>query len=247
MLTSKSMEQRAPLDVGTCYTTRDRGRLHIAFNEHYLCSVNCYNNFFTKFLAQCFEIAQEVECNGKVYIVNKESYKKRYTALIHGNVITSKQPNELMTNHLSRDKVEKLTNKMMYHLRNENFHAVKKYLGKGANVNVEFHIHSQTQVLGHNETSRHNRRIPNGVQVGRVTLFGYTVLNKAYLPLQETGLYNFAKNLHPRMSKVAWLGILNKDKGRDRIIKRGLWGFNPKAGELKLMGSLQDINDDSDR
>lgn len=149
---SKSAQQKAQL-----FATVDGGRLHVGLGENYVGSIDSYNNFVTKFVANIFGWSTKVTIDGKTRHVNKTDYVNwlnnntanapvtksalgAYTDL-HLLEIKTIEGQGRMRDHLSADKSRRLFEKMVVALvANKDFEAAKKYAGKGANVDDYFWV-----------------------------------------------------------------------------------------------------------
>jgi len=63
-------------NISNIYSTVSDYRTHIAADKEYVGNVNSYNNWLTKFFAWVFQLAIDVNVDGKVRYVNKKSYLK---------------------------------------------------------------------------------------------------------------------------------------------------------------------------
>lgn len=149
---SKSQQQKAQL-----FATVDAGRLHVGLGENYVGSIDSYNNFVTKFVANLFGWSTKITIDGKTRHVNKTDYFKwlndntanapltksglgDYTDL-HLLEIKILEGQGRMRDHLSAHKTRRLFEKMVLALvGNKDFESAKRYAGKGANVDDYFWV-----------------------------------------------------------------------------------------------------------
>jgi len=182
---------KVSLENANIYVTRDAGVLHIAANEHYIGKVNCYNNWFTKFVTLFFGVASEVTFNGnknKVYVVNKKEYEAKFSALTNNaKDIEANDSGTYMRDRLTPAKTDKLFKKMMHSFSEQNMEKVKRYIGKGADVDRNFwalfqmaNISESEPYCGGNDDAR---------RVG--SLLFHAVRNKDALSIQNSHLVEF--------------------------------------------------------
>lgn len=120
------------------YATRDSGRLHIAWDQYYQGSINCYNNCLTQFVMRLLGLAQNITINGKTYCVNNASHRKYIDAGGSIQNTTVYVDRGYMRDHISPEKVEKRWKKMVLAIYGKNASLATKMLGKGADVNRRF-------------------------------------------------------------------------------------------------------------
>jgi hypothetical protein len=63
-------------NINNIYTTVSDGRTHIAADTKYIGTVDSYNNCFTQFFARLFRLSVDVNFDGKIRCINKDSYKQ---------------------------------------------------------------------------------------------------------------------------------------------------------------------------
>lgn len=144
--------QNSSEEIKKIYLTKDKGRAHIALNEHYQGSVNCYNNFFSKLITKLFRTSLNVTIEGKTLCANKKSYKN-FIKSIKKNELSSNIENfkvltreqmtpvtnlGLMRDHLSRWKSYRLSQKLIKAMVNDDKELALEAIGKGADVNRGF-------------------------------------------------------------------------------------------------------------
>lgn len=139
------------------FATVDGGRLHVGVGENYVGSIDSYNNFVTKFVANLFGWSTKVTLNGKTRHVNKTDYVKwlnnntanapvtksglgAFTDM-HLLEIKAIEGQGRMRDHISADKSRRLFEKMVQALVvNKDFNSAAKYAGKGANLDDYFWV-----------------------------------------------------------------------------------------------------------
>lgn len=138
--------------MSSVYTTVDKGRLHVAFDEHYQGSINSYNNWFTRSYAKVCKSTERVLFNGENVLVNKKSYIKFLNDLngtaqftsdnlpteFNSQICAVKIDRGLMRTHLSTKRTNQLGRRMVDALVKNDAHLAKKYIGKGADVDQHF-------------------------------------------------------------------------------------------------------------
>ena len=139
------------------YATVDGGRLHVGLDEHYVGSIDSYNNFITKFVANLLGWSTQITVDGKTRHVDKADYTKSANnntahttatkdalagfADLHLLEVKVKEGPERMRDYLSTGKSRRLFEKMVVAMCvNKDFEAAKKYASKGANLDDYFWI-----------------------------------------------------------------------------------------------------------
>lgn len=74
--------------IHNIYTTISDGQTHIAADTKYVGSVSSYNNAVTQLFASLFGLSVNVNFDGKVRSLNKESYKNLLRSLTHDTIAT---------------------------------------------------------------------------------------------------------------------------------------------------------------
>lgn len=149
-------------NIITC--VRDRGYLHLGYGDENSVgqklgsSINVYTNCFTKLFAKIFGISTVIAVNGKKYSVEKKSLaihldslglgseqvnevaKIGYETLIMKNADKLKLTGAKFGENLSNQKRTRLFRKMVAQIVNNNTHAAKKMVRKGAYTDSEFFV-----------------------------------------------------------------------------------------------------------
>lgn len=132
----------------TIYTTTSKSRLHFAKDEIYLGSVSSYNNKLTRFLAALFKISIDLNINGKKRHLNKNQCIKLLKSHDKTIDLTDIKAIDLSTiniksqglirDHISKEKVIKLTKKLINAIETGEYEYALRCLSKGADPNRPF-------------------------------------------------------------------------------------------------------------
>ena len=212
---------QTPMTAMNVYSTVDRGRTHIAFDEQYQGSVNSYNNFFTKFFANLFSLSIDVTVGSKIRRLNKKSYidflsshaipgvtcksVSSYSRLDAASIPCSPGLG-FMRQHLSVSKIDSLSCKLIRSIRAQDQNKAINFLGKGANPNYLFWVRGndgQTVLHGSLEEGLPHQTIP---------VFASTL----YSPL----LYTKASNQHEIARRLEQFGADRIQRGQVRSFQR---------------------------
>lgn len=138
------------------YTAQSRGRLHIAADQNYVGSINQYKNCFTRFFTMLFGTSMKLSVHGRVYRVNKKSYRNlldntgnsvegkiKHYGHLESVLINIPQNNSPMRYHI-RQK-QNFYQKMVRAMVNGDEDLAKKMIGKGAELNSTFWVRTNGQ------------------------------------------------------------------------------------------------------
>lgn len=137
------------------YSTVTEGRTHIAFNEHYLGSVNTYSNFISKGIMRLFKKTIDVSIDGEMRCFEKADYARFANKLGLHQTIESIQSLTVLENlpktpyhtergfglmrlHLPLYTQVSLGRRLMRAIWQQDFHTAKKLVGKGAALDTGY-------------------------------------------------------------------------------------------------------------
>lgn len=152
-------------------TSNYTGRTYIAGDQHYIGSINTYNNWFTKNIASLFGFSMTVKFDHTELCVNKKSYEKLLKEELNISNVSSKNIQDYSnfaekvnlistSNGFLRDKIDSRTSMELFKKlvnaidKNENVKAIH-YIEHGALIDKEFfHRGKDLSILFNNDMTQ---------------------------------------------------------------------------------------------